>query len=31
MHQTIGNTLRAMMNLNPPIGVNIAAQMIDTA
>jgi transposase InsO family protein len=31
MHQTIGNTLRAMINLNPPIGINNAAQMIDAA
>jgi transposase InsO family protein len=31
MHQTIGNTLWAMINLAPLVGVGNAAQMIDTA
>ena len=31
MHQTIGNSLRAMSNMNPPQDVETVNQMIDTA
>ena len=31
MHQTIGNSLRAMTSLNPPEGITTANQMIDVA
>ena len=31
MHQTVGNSLRAMAHLQPPQGVENAAQMVDTA
>jgi len=31
MHQTVGNTLRAMVSLNPPEGILTATQMVDTA
>jgi transposase InsO family protein len=31
MHQTIGNSLRAMTSLNPPEGVTTANEMIDVA
>jgi len=31
MHQTVGNSLRAMARLNPPDGVTTANQMVDTA
>lgn len=31
MHQTVGNSLRAMEAMNPPQGVESAIQMVDTA
>jgi hypothetical protein len=31
MHQTIGNSLRAMRQMNPPNGVQEATQLVDTA
>jgi transposase InsO family protein len=31
MHQTVGNTLRALYALNPPDGVESANQLVDTA
>jgi hypothetical protein len=31
MHQTVGNVLRAMISLNPPAGIELANQMVDTA
>ena len=31
MHQTIGNSLRAMSTMNPPEGITTANQLVDTA
>ena len=31
MHQTVGNTLRALQTLNPPAGIHDANHLIDTA
>jgi hypothetical protein len=31
MHQTIGNTLRAMADMNPPEGIEMANQLVDAA
>ena len=31
MHQTVGNALRAMRQLNPPHGIQDATQLVDTA
>jgi len=31
MHQTVGNTLRAMINMNPPDGIQQAQDLVDTA
>ena len=31
MHQAIGNTLRAMIELTPPHGIDSAARLVDTA
>jgi len=31
MHQTVGNSLRAMVAMNPPDGINTATQLVDSA
>ena len=31
MHQTVGNSLRAMVAMNPPDGINTANQLVDSA
>jgi transposase InsO family protein len=31
MHQTVGNSLRAMISLDPPQGIDSASRMVDTA
>ena len=31
MHQTVGNTLRALYSMNPPDGINSANRLVDTA
>ena len=31
MHQTVGNTLRALVALHPPAGIDTANQLVDTA
>ena len=31
MHQAVGNTLRSLVSLNPPAGIDSANRMVDTA
>ena len=31
MHQTVGNTLRTLVTLNPPAGIDTANRLVDTA